>query len=397
MAKVKRAATETAGMVVFTGKTAILILTLLLAAGVIYLVADWLRETILVGSIADGGEWAALLGGGFATWAFFLIRSGVIEQALGLWPKAKAVLASLRVPSWPPFASSLGEFTRAMALPGIVTVFALVFVGEGVGDQIKIITDPKPEPPLDDADQVSEIGKGFDSRLKRIEEKLGSVDLRAALDGQGYTADRAILLEKLRELQGGISDYGPDYYFARFPVSFERADLDTAGVSLVTGVAAASVRNPELIEEVARALLPCGSTDGTDPVIIRVEGYASSERFGTRDESDVWNVRTANARRRTVAQMLRQEIQQEDQERVVVCESADYVSLDEMEQAREFNDRPGGSRFGDQYLLTRSAHIKVLHPGMCKVGEERQDGEIPRLTQGASKCLKKELARLGQG
>ena len=47
-----------------------------------------------------------------------------------------------------------------------------------------------------------------------------------------------------------------------------------------------------------------------------------------------------------------------------------------MERDREFNDLAGGGS-EDQYLLTRAAHVKVLHPGRCAVGEQADGEEVP--------------------
>ena len=67
--------------------------SILLAAGLlatgsgIFYLAVTLRGTILDMASADGGEWASLMGGGLAVWMFFLIRSGIIENAFDLVPR----------------------------------------------------------------------------------------------------------------------------------------------------------------------------------------------------------------------------------------------------------------------------------------------------------------------
>ena len=370
------------------GKTVVLIVALSAGAWAIWWVADWLREKMLADSLAGGGEWAALLGGGMATWTFFLIRSGFIEQTLDLLPKARAVLGSLRTPGWRTFFGDLGGFLRAMVLPGVVTVFALVFAGKEI---VKPIVLPdKPEPDLAAqiaaklAPQIAAVDESLDTGLGKVKEALGGVDLRAALNEQGYTDDRAELIDVLGGLSGATGGYPADYYFARFPVSFQTADVDDAGV-LTVGVDRSSVLNADLVEEIARALLPCGAPDGEDPVILKVEGYASSEPFGTRADSDELNVETANRRRATVAGMLRDQLGPENAGRVAVCESPDHESPEGMEREREFNDLAGGTAV-DQYLFTRAAHVKVLHPGRCAVGKER-DTDRPGLTVGARRCL----------
>ena len=114
----------------------ILIIGLAIAIGAIVAAAEWLRGVILNAPLEGRGEWASLLGGGLGTWAFFLIRSGIIEQTFDLIPKIRGVWTSIYSTEWPPFRDHTFDLVRTMFLPGIVTVFALVFVGEQVREQI---------------------------------------------------------------------------------------------------------------------------------------------------------------------------------------------------------------------------------------------------------------------
>ena len=365
----------------FAPKIVVLITSLALLATLIFFAAHWLRHVVLRTSVAEGGEWAALLGGGFATCAFFLIRSGLIERALDLVPKAKELWQSLRSPGWSSFFGSLGGLYRLMALPGIVTVFALVFVGEGVREQI-VGSDPSADIDV----RIDNLADTIDSGLARVEDSIQHLDLRVVLSEQGYTEQRADLLENLVGVPQLSAGDASDHYVARFPILFEAAGLNMANTDLVAGVDAEAVQNPELIEQIAAALLPCGAEDGADPVILKVEGYASSEPFVFREnvgaDSDLWNVRTANRRRNTVALMLQDAIGKENSHRMVVCESDDYASLADMQWERGFNDRPRSLNAGRlaQDVLTRAAHVKVLHPGLCSVRKAR-------LTRTASACL----------
>ncbi|MCY4478166.1 MAG: hypothetical protein OXC70_09305 [Gammaproteobacteria bacterium] len=365
----------------FAPKIVVLFTSLALLATSIFFAAHWLRQIVLHTPAADGGEWASLLGGGFATCAFFLIRSGLIERTFDLAPRFKEIWQSLRSPGWSSFFGSLGGLYRLLALPGIVTVFALVFVGESVREQI-IESDASADIDV----RIDELAVTFDSGLARIEERLQHLDLRVVLTEQGYTKQRADLMENLErvpQLSGGDAS---EHYVARFPILFEPASLNMANTDLVAGVDAEAVQNPELIEQIATALLPCGAEDGADPVILKVEGYSSSEPFAFREnvgsDSDLWNVRTANRRRNTVAVMLENAIGNGNRHRVVVCESEDYASLADMQLEREFNDRPRGQIVGRlaQDVLTRAAHVKVLHPGLCSVRKTR-------LTRSAMACL----------
>ena len=366
----------------FAAKSLVMVAALAVAGVLLFLAARWLRGIVLEMPAKDSGEWASLLGGGFAVWAFFLIRSGIVEKALDLVPRAKDLLLALRSPDWSGFGAGLGNFVRAMALPGIVTVFALVFVGAGVRDQIV-------PPPDDIRVQMNELRGKVDSLSQRIDEGLDPLNLRTVMIEQGYTKQRAGFLDNLEASGAGVppphdavagqpvvAGCASDHYFARFAISFDRARLNEERTVLVAGVDRKSVRNPDLAEQIVRALLPCGAEDGTDPVVVKVEGYASSERFqpgpGSADDSDYWNVRTANERRRAVVRMLEQAVGNENSHRFVVCESDDYVSLAEMQRERGFNDRPRGQQAGrlPQDLLTLAAHVKVLHPGTCGVDEE---------------------------
>ena len=197
---------------------------------------------------------------------------------------------------------------------------------------------------------------------------LINAEVTRAMTVQGYTRERAVLLDRL----------AADYYFARFPITFERAELtkDISEHEFGAGVEYIADSNGDLVRRLVKALVPCGTVD--KPVYLKVEGYASSEPFKNQEtgeliESNKLNVRVANERRRNVEDALRKAINnsQVTEGGIVVTDVADHNDLAEMERDREFNDRPdegdtGNGRF-EQDFLTRAAHIKVLSPGNCAV------------------------------
>ncbi len=336
---------------------------LLAALGGIFYLAVTLRGIIMDLASVDRGEWASLLGGGLGVWALFLIRSGIIEHAFDLVPKARAVVTSLPMPEWSTFLDSTLDLSKTLVMPGLVTVFALVFVGEHVADQV---VDPPPSPV---SRQIDELRAALNSRLDNIENNVGESDLRAALDAQGYTPDRAQRLDRI-----GIEADRSDYYFARFPISFEAGDLSEDGTAFVRGAEYDPEENLDLVARLVNALIQCGTVE--DPVRLRVEGYASSEPFynttATVTSEDL-NLRLANERRRSVKEALDAAIvatgSEDAQRRFLVVEADDYRTIDDMEADREFNDRPAGedSNRLPQDFLTRAAHVKVMSPGTCGV------------------------------
>lgn len=345
------------------GRMALLAVGLLAATGSIVYLADTLRGIILDMASADRGEWASLLGGGLGAWAFFLIRSGIIGHAFDLVPKARAVMASLPVLQWSTFLESTLDFSRTLVLPGVVTVFALVFVGEHVRDQILV------RPPSPVSRQIDELNTAINARLDIIDSTIGNRNLQAELDAQGYTRERAARIDLI-----GGGDRQPDYYFARFPIGFQAGDLSEDGTAFVSGTDYDPNDNSDLISRLVNALVFCGAVD--DPVLLRVEGYASSEPFENTTasvSSDDLNVRLANERRGSVKDALDSAIAAtglaDAQRRILVIEAEDYRTVAEMEADREFNDRPAGddSNRLPQDFLTRTAHIKVLNPGTCRV------------------------------
>ena len=349
-------------------RTAILAVGLLAAAGGIYYLALTLRGIILDMAAADRGEWASLMGGGLGVWAFFLVRTGIIERAFDLVPRLRAVLESLPAPQWPTFLGNTLELSKTLMMPALVTVFALVFVGEHVAEQV---TEPVDDPPTSPVSrQIYALRAALDSRLDNIESNLGDTPFRAALNAQGYTPDRARRLDRI----GTEAADRSDYYFARFPIAFDAGILSDDGTTFVRGAAYDPEANRDLVARLVNALVQCGTAD--DPVRLRVEGYASSEPFlnTTGDvTSDDLNLRLANERRRSVKEALDAAMVAAGSEdalrRFLVTEADDYRTIDEMEADREFNDRPAGdnpSRL-PQDFLTRAAHVKVMSPGTCRV------------------------------
>jgi len=354
-------------------KVVVLAVSLVLAGAAIYFVADWFRKTILHESSDGIGGWIALLGGGMAVWAFFLIQSGIAQQTLELVAKAKTLWNSVWTPDWAPFMGSLGDFMRTAVYPGIATVFALVF---GIEVKERAATREVEPKHSELAERIDVLDDKLDSNLKSISDKLGGIGGRAA--------------------EANPDQRGSDYHYFRFPISFEQGSLDESLATLDAGIKV-SERGQGLIEYLAKALLPCGDATGKNPVILKVEGYASSQPFQGNPKSNEWNVNLANARRQTVAQMLRDKFGSENEQGVVVCESADYQSLGEMERERQFDDRPVPGDSEDQYLFTRSAHIKVLHLGRCEMSKYPSADSSTGLTPTASECLDKARLRRDRG
>ena len=347
-------------------RTAMLAVGLLAAAAGIYYLAVTLRGIILDMAEADRGEWASLMGGGLGVWAFFLVRTGIIERAFDLVARLREVIESLPAPQWSTFLGKTLELSKTLMMPALVTVFALVFVGEHVAEQI---IDPPPSPV---SRQIDELRTALDSRLDNIDSNIGDTRVRAALGAQGYTPERAQRLDRI-----GTEADRSDYYFARFPIAFEAGALSDDGAAFVRGAEYDPEENQDLVVRLVNALVQCGT--GEDPVRLRVEGYASSEPFlnTTGDvTSDDLNLRLANERRRSVKEALDAAIVAAGSEdalrRFLVIEADDYRTIDEMEEDREFNDRPAGgnpSRL-PQDFLTRAAHVKVMSPGTCRVRPE---------------------------
>ena len=347
-------------------RTAMLAVGLLAAAAGIYYLAVTLRGIILDMAEADRGEWASLMGGGLGVWAFFLVRTGIIERAFDLVARLRDVIESLPAPQWSTFLGHTLELSKTLMMPALVTVFALVFVGEHVAEQI---IDPPPSPV---SRQIDELRTALDSRLDNIDSNIGDTRVRAALRAQGYTSERAQRLDRI-----GTEADRSDYYFARFPIAFEAGALSDDGEAFVRGAEYDPEENQDLVVRLVNALVQCGT--GEDPVRLRVEGYASSEPFlnTTGDvTSDDLNLRLANERRRSVKEALDAAIVAAGSEdalrRFLVIEADDYRTIGEMEEDREFNDRPAGgnpSRL-PQDFLTRAAHVKVMSPGTCRVRPE---------------------------
>ena len=165
-----------------------------------------------------------------------------------------------------------------------------------------------------------------------------------------------------------------DYYFARFPIGFEAGELSDDGTAFIRGADYDQDENLYLVERLVNALIHCGTAN--NPVMLRVEGYASSAPFrnATADvSSEDLNLRLANERRRSVKEALDTAIASTEpadaRQRILVTEAEDYRTIAEMEEDREFNDRPAGADSNrlPQDFLTRTAHIKVLNPGACRV------------------------------
>ena len=184
-----------------------------------------------------------------------------------------------------------------------------------------------------------------------------------------------------------LGNWKPSNFVAKFPVVFERASLSTGIVfadeaasalsdyEFTNGVQYNSELNGELIEELIEALIPCGEEDGTRPVWLSVQGYASSAPFrdqegAPRPDSDMLNVRVANERKQSVENALLAAIAAESAEdKIRLVSGHDYDNPDQLERDRMFIDRPDGdaSELGSlaQDYLTRVAYINVLGAGKC--------------------------------
>ncbi len=110
------------------------------------------------------------------------------------------------------------DLFRTLVAPGVVSVFALVFAGEHVRDQV---IDPPPSLMSRRSDELS-MAPG--SRLGIIDSLVGNLELQAALDARGYTPARAQRLDRI-----GVGERPSEYYFARFPIGFEAGELERHG------------------------------------------------------------------------------------------------------------------------------------------------------------------------
>ena len=209
--------------------------------------------------------------------------------------------------------------------------------------------------------------------------------VREAMTAQGYTDERAQLLEYLRE-RGAWRNMPAEYYFARFPVMFaegtigmacKAGDFELKEVGFRRGTTYDPIANNDVIKNLVEALSPCGSSE--KPVWLKVEGYASSKPFRdcTAAQSEALNVRIANERRKAVETALRNEkMSSPAGESIELTYVADYTEIEEMIWVREFADRPQGyvPATDDQFpqdLFTLAAHIKILSPGRCAPRDRR--------------------------
>ena len=205
--------------------------------------------------------------------------------------------------------------------------------------------------------------------------------IKTAMEAQGYTTRRAGLVDRLVWLPRERN--APDG--RRFPIMFERGQIaeddnsilaltdDVSDVRFSAGLGFAAPRDRSLIATLVRALAPCGASGtGTGrPVVLRVEGYASSEPF-ERAEGDLsrrLNVHLANERRRVVESELRAEARRLGVGGAIrVPEGEDYTVIAEMEEHRRFNDRPGDSSARGEYeqdFFTRAAHVLIEDLSAC--------------------------------
>lgn len=223
-----------------------------------------------------------------------------------------------------------------------------------------------------------------DRRDKSPDESPLEEQIKAAMEAQGYTTSRAKLLDRLVWVEPRQRNESEDG--RRFPIMFERGRIaedddstlalteDVSDVRFSAGLGFAGPRDRSLIATLVRALAPCGASGTSGPVVLRVEGYASSEPF-ERAEGEVsrrLNLHLANERRRVVESELRAEARRLGVEGAIeLADAEDYSDIAEMEEDRRFNDRPADSPARgdyDQDLFTRSAHIRILDLSACSYG-----------------------------
>lgn len=254
----------------------------------------------------------------------------------GLIQTAKDVIANILQP-WPLFLKSL-----VGAIQPFIFLFAIFF---GL-----VFAKTTAERPLDQT----------------------ATRVREAMTAQGYTAERAKLLDHMMPAE---------YYFARFPVMFAEGgigvackpsgDFELADVEFVRGIVYDPITNNDVIKSLIGALSPCASSE--KPVLLKVEGYASSKPFPdcSPEQSESLNVRVANERRKAVETELRREKASLPAGiSIELAHVEDYTEIEDMIWDREFDDRPehyvpdADDQF-PQDLFTLAAHIKILSPGRC--------------------------------
>ena len=277
----------------------------------------------------------------------FIKRTAVVLVRLGRWIVA---------PGWGGFLSHVSVFSVMMPLTVVSIVFSLTLGHLLLKDRRDKSPDESP-----------------------LEEQI-----KTAMEAQGYTTGRANLLDRLEWL--GPPERSEPEDGRRFPIMFERGRIaedddsvlalteDVSDVRFSAGLGFAEPRDRSLIATLVRALAPCGTSGTSGPVLLRVEGYASSEPF-ERAEGEVsrrLNLHLANERRRVVESELRAEARRLGVEGAIeLAKVEDYTDIAEMEEDRRFNDRPADSPARgdyDQDLFTRSAHIQILDLSACSYG-----------------------------
>ncbi len=155
----------------------------------------------------------------------------------------------------------------------------------------------------------------------------------------------------------------PSERYAIFPVFFAR---DATGFEPSTGEFAGGT-NVDSVEEIrvknlVRALEKCG-----EGVRLSVQGYSSSSMSGNRvpDEVVRINLSASNARAASVFQLIRESRSSSSE---IAVDLVEWQTIEEMEEARAFNDRADGEYVDEVGVLTRRADIMLVNPGECGVG-----------------------------
>lgn len=293
------------------------------------------------------GGLSAVAGTVFGLILGFIKRTAVVLVRFVRW---------MATPGWGGFLSHVSAFSVMMPLTVVSIVFSLTL-------GLLLIEDERVEPPDESP----------------LEEQI-----KTAMEAQGYTTGRAKLLDHLEWLEPPEKS-GPEDGRS-FPIMFERGRVaeeddsilalteDVSDVRFSAGLGFAEPRDRSLITTLVRALAPCGTLGTSGPVLLRVEGYASSEPF-ERAEGDVsrrLNLHLANERRRVVESELRSEARRLGVEgAIALADVEDYSDIAEMEEYRRFNDRPADSPARGDYaqdFFTRAAHIRILDLSACSYG-----------------------------
>jgi len=228
----------------------------------------------------------------------------------------------------------------------------------------------------------------FDEGIQYISDDIADKVAMKLLSGKRETL----------EVNGSLEIILASEYYARIPIFFKQANFDEnnlpkdrgniEGYKFVDGVKSGVIydpdKNKDIVNKLVESLIPCGSLD--EPVILKVEGYASSEPYkffkNVSDYSDDLNLKVGNKRGASVFRNIKKVVSEwkksiSDIEKRLIVKPETWLTFDDMVRGRQFDDRPRGQGKNTQALaqdmLTRSAHIKITSPGICAV---KTGGEV---------------------